>query len=201
MRSVDESEIGSAKVLPPEVPTGTAGGRTFFRTGFRRCAAESGRVKVIRDRPKSVDVDELLAQPLFAHLATASDEGPRESPVWFLWEGGAIWIIGSRRADSFPARLKRDPACAIGIVDFDRKRGIIHHVGMRGQATIEPFDPQRARRLLARYLGDRSDTWDRRFRETLSDPDNILVRFVPETVVARDQSYERGDPDAASPRT
>jgi hypothetical protein len=30
MRSVDESEIGSAKVLPPEVPTGTAGGRTFF---------------------------------------------------------------------------------------------------------------------------------------------------------------------------
>jgi hypothetical protein len=30
MRTVDESEIGSAKVLPPEVPTGTAGGRTFF---------------------------------------------------------------------------------------------------------------------------------------------------------------------------
>jgi hypothetical protein len=30
MRSVDESEIGSAKVLPPEVPTGTVGGRTFF---------------------------------------------------------------------------------------------------------------------------------------------------------------------------
>jgi hypothetical protein len=36
MRSVDESVIGSAKVLPPKVPMGTLGGRTFFRSGFRR---------------------------------------------------------------------------------------------------------------------------------------------------------------------
>ncbi|MGH3142819.1 MAG: hypothetical protein ACRDO9_06790, partial [Gaiellales bacterium] len=31
---MDESEIGSAKVLPPEVPTGTAGGRTFLWSRF-----------------------------------------------------------------------------------------------------------------------------------------------------------------------
>jgi hypothetical protein len=37
MRSVDESEIGSAKVLPPEVPTGTAGGRTFLWSDLHRC--------------------------------------------------------------------------------------------------------------------------------------------------------------------
>jgi nitroimidazol reductase NimA-like FMN-containing flavoprotein (pyridoxamine 5'-phosphate oxidase superfamily) len=156
---------------------------------------------VIRDRPRSVDVDELLARPLFAHLATASADGPRESPVWFLWEDDAIWIIGSRRTDTFPARLERDPRCAIGIVDFDREEGLVHHVGMRGRATIEEFDRERARRLLSRYLGGKAETWDRRFRDTLGDPDNLFVRFVPETMVARDQSYGGGTPSGASPRT
>jgi Pyridoxamine 5'-phosphate oxidase len=160
-------------------------------------------VRVIRDRPRSIDVDEVLARPLFAHLATASDAGPRNSPVWFLWEDDAIWIIGSRRTDSFPARLERDPRCALGIVDFDREEGLVHHFGMRGLATIEAFDPGRARRLLARYLGADSD-WDARFVDTLSDSDNLFVRFVPDSVVARDVSYDRSGgaaPEHVPPRT
>jgi nitroimidazol reductase NimA-like FMN-containing flavoprotein (pyridoxamine 5'-phosphate oxidase superfamily) len=147
-------------------------------------------VEVIRDRSEGVDLDDLLARPLFAHLATASEDGPRDSPVWFLWESQAIWIIGSRRTDTFPTRVERDPRCAVGIVHFDRERGLVHHVGMRGRAKIEPFDPQRAERLLSRYLTGSSDTWDPRFRDTLADPDNLFVRFDPETVVTRDVSYE-----------
>jgi hypothetical protein len=158
-------------------------------------------MKVIRDRPKSVDLEEMLGRPLFAHLATASEDGPRESPVWFLWEKDAMWIIGSRRTDTFPARLERDPRCALGVVDFDRERGVVHHVGMRGRATIEAFDPRLARRLLSRYLGDSTDAWDERFRRTLADSDNLLVRFVPETVVARDQSYARGGNGGAGPQS
>src|SRR5687768_257035 len=116
MRSVDESGIGSAKVLPPEVPSGTIGGRTFLWSGSCRAHLRAGSarltaVRVIHDRPTSVDVDDLLARPLFAHLATASEDGPRESPVWFLWESGAIWIIGSRRTDTFPSRLESDSRC------------------------------------------------------------------------------------------
>jgi hypothetical protein len=125
---------------------------------------------------------------------TAGESGPCESPVWFLWEDEAVWIIGSRRANSFPRRVEREPRCALGIVDFDRRRGLVHHVGMRGRATVERFDPARAKRLLARYLGDRSENWEPRFRETLDDPANVLIRFVPETVVARDQSYVAGKP-------
>jgi Pyridoxamine 5'-phosphate oxidase len=148
-------------------------------------------MKLIHDRPGTVDLEEFLSRPLFAHLATASEEGPRESPVWFLWEDAAVWIIGSRRDDSFPGRIEREPSCAIGVIDFDRQCGLVHHVGMRGRASVEPFEPERARRLLQRYLGQRRDAWDRRFRDTLEDPDNVLIRFSPETVVARDQSYER----------
>jgi len=146
-------------------------------------------MKLIRDRPRSVELDEFLARPLLAHLATASDYGPRESPVWFLWEDGAIWILGSRRTDSFPSRLERDPRCAIGIVDFDRTTGLVQHVGFRGRATVEKLDTKREKRLLARYLGPDEEGWDARFRESLGDPDTVFVRFEPETSVARDVSY------------
>jgi hypothetical protein len=146
-------------------------------------------VKIIRDRPRTVDLDEFLARPLFAHLATSGTTGPCESPVWFLWEDEIVWIIGSRRHNSFPGRIEQEPRCAVGVVDFDRRRGLVHHVGMRGRATVAPFDPERAARLLARYLGPNKDTWDARFRDTLGDGNNVLIRFVAETVVARDASY------------
>jgi hypothetical protein len=135
-------------------------------------------MKLIHDRPGTVDLEEFLSRPLFAHLATASEEGPRESPVWFLWEDGAVWIIGSRRDDSFPGRIDREPSCAIGVIDFDRQCGLVHHVGMRGRASVEPFEPERARRLLQRYLGQRRDAWDRRFRDTLEDPDNTGINHI-----------------------
>jgi Pyridoxamine 5'-phosphate oxidase len=149
-------------------------------------------VEIIRDRAGSVDLEEFLARPLFAHLATASEDGPRDTPVWFLWESDVVWIIASRVTDSFPARIEADARCAIGIVDFDRRSGLVQHVGMRGHATVEPFDAERARRLLTRYLGPDDREWDARFRATMRDPaaeQAVLVRFVPETLVARDVSF------------
>jgi catechol 2,3-dioxygenase-like lactoylglutathione lyase family enzyme len=150
---------------------------------------------LIHDRPRSVELDEFLARPLFAHLATAVDGEPRESPVWFLWEDGAIWIIGSRTTDTFPDRIEQEPRCAIGIVDFDRPTGVVQHIGFRGHATVEAFGAQRARRLLKRYLGNDEGAWDKRFLGTLADRDNdrnVLVRFAPHSAVSRDVSYGPG---------
>lgn len=140
---------------------------------------------------------DLLSRPLFAHLATASREGPRESPVWFLWEEGALWVIGNYRTDTFPKRVEREPRCAVGIVDFDPATGLVQHVGLRGRARLSPHDPARMERLLGRYMGAR-DAWDARFVEILDDEDYIFVRFEPETAVVRDQSYEprKGGPPA-----
>jgi hypothetical protein len=147
---------------------------------------------LLHDRPGTVEIDEFLARPLFAHLATALDGAPRDSPVWFLWEDEAIWIIASRATDTFPDRIAQEPRCAIGIVDFDPACGLVQHVGFRGRATVEPFDAERAGRLLKRYLGDHEDAWDERFRSTIADhadDGNVLVRFSPHTAVSRDVSY------------
>ena len=146
-------------------------------------------MRVIRDGSRGTfDLEEFLSRPLFAHLATASEHGPRESPVWFSWEGGAIWIIGDS-GDTFPMRVQRDPRCAIGIVDFDPATGLVQHAGFRGRAKVGPFDRNRARRLFSRYLGEGETGWDDVFLEALDDPDLVFVRFEPETVVVRDQSY------------
>lgn len=114
-------------------------------------------MKIIRQTGSHFDLGEeearrlladLLARPLFAHLATASDEGPRESPVWFLWEEGALWVIGNYRTDTFPRRVEREPRCAVGVVDFDPATGLVRHAGFRGRAGLTPHDPGRMERLL-----------------------------------------------------
>ncbi|HEX8173526.1 MAG TPA: pyridoxamine 5'-phosphate oxidase family protein [Pyrinomonadaceae bacterium] len=160
-------------------------------------------MKIIRDTGSHFDLGddaalrlmtEILARPLFAHLATYSDAGPRESPVWFLWEQEALWIIGNYRTDSFPKRIELEPRCAVGIVDYDGSTGLVQHVGFRGRAVLEPHDADRMKRLLSRYMGE-IERWDERFVEILDDTDYIFIRFDPETVVVRDQSYKVGNGD------
>ncbi|WP_255152539.1 pyridoxamine 5'-phosphate oxidase family protein [Halorarius halobius] len=138
-----------------------------------------------------VDIGVFLARPLFAHLATRSPEGPRESPVWYLWEDGSLWIDGDRDANSFTSRVARDERVAVGIVDSEPRRGLIQHVGMRGTAEVVPFDRDRATRLYERYLGSDVESWDPRFQSYIRNPaeSSVFVRVDPETVVARDQSY------------
>jgi hypothetical protein len=133
------------------------------------------------------DLDEFLSRPLYAHLAHASEEGPRESPVWFHWDGAALWIIGGT---SFPANLKRDPRCALGIVDWDLRTGKSQHVGMRGTAEVLPFDAAMARTIFRRYFGPDERDWDPRFDDVFTGELGLeMVRFTPQTVVIRDQSY------------
>jgi nitroimidazol reductase NimA-like FMN-containing flavoprotein (pyridoxamine 5'-phosphate oxidase superfamily) len=154
--------------------------------------SETGSRFDLEGEPAQELIEKILARPLFAHLATASKRGPRESPVWFLWEGGALWIIGNYKTDSFPSRIEREPRCAFGIFDFDISAGVVRHVGFRGRAHLEPHDSDRMRRLLSRYMGE-PELWDSRFIEILDETDYIFVRFEPETVVARDQSYQMNE--------
>ena len=146
-------------------------------------------MKLIQDRAKTVDLAAFLSKPLFAHLATTCGEGPRESPVWFHWDGAALWIVGDAETDTFPKRVAADGRCAIGIVDFDNLTGKVEHVGMRGHATVEPFTANLARELFRRYLGSDQRLWDERFVHALKSSSSLLIKFVPVTTVARDVSY------------
>jgi pyridoxamine 5'-phosphate oxidase-like protein len=143
------------------------------------------------------DLGEFLSRPLFAHLAHNSEQGPRESPVWFHWDGSRMWIIGG---STFPSNLKRDPRCALGIVDWDWATGLCQHVGFRGTATVLPFDVAVAKVIFRRYFGPDEGGWDPRFADVLAGESGLeLVCFTPETVVVRDQSYRVGVPRPFGP--
>jgi len=76
--------------------------------------SETGSRFDLEGEPARELIEKILARPLFADLATASERGPRESPVWFLWEGGALRIIGNYKIDSFPSRIEREPEAIRG---------------------------------------------------------------------------------------
>jgi nitroimidazol reductase NimA-like FMN-containing flavoprotein (pyridoxamine 5'-phosphate oxidase superfamily) len=136
------------------------------------------------------ELDAFLDRPLFAFLATVDDGDPRVSPLWFLWEDGSVWIVGDRRK-TYPGRIERTAETALAVVDFDPATGRVQHVGMRGRAAVEPHDPARSERLLAKYLGPEPDEWDEPFFGDPYEWDDrmVTIRFDPKTVVARDQSY------------
>lgn len=144
------------------------------------------------DNTMTTDLGAFLDRRLMAHLSTVSPEGyPRHAPVWFLWEDEVVWIIADRSQRSFPDRIEDQPNCALGIVDFEPTTGRLHHVGMRGTASIEALDPDRAERLMGRYFRAEKDAWNTdRFGDPQEWDDSLVfIRFEPETVVMRDQSY------------
>lgn len=148
-------------------------------------------MQIVGTRSENIDLDEFLARPLFAHLATSCEDGPRDAPLWFLWEEVALWFIVVVSENTFQERVRLDPRCAVGIVDFELQTGMVQHVSFRGRAKVEPWDVERAKRLLSKYLGEDIAKWDqKRFVEGLDDPEGwLFVRFQPETAMVRDQSY------------
>ncbi|WP_245799113.1 pyridoxamine 5'-phosphate oxidase family protein [Virgibacillus siamensis] len=103
-----------------------------------------------------------------------------------FWKDECLWIIGTPEG-TFPLRVDKHPICAIGIVDFDHTTGKVLHAGFRGKATVEPFNYDLAKLLLTKYLGLNEMNWDSRFK--YQDPQNVFIRFKPDTIVVRDQSY------------
>jgi hypothetical protein len=54
------------------------------------------------------DLDEFLSRPLYAHVAHDSGHGTRDSPVWFHWDGQALWIIGGTTFPDLQTTVVRD---------------------------------------------------------------------------------------------
>jgi len=129
------------------------------------------------------DPAEILHLPLMANLATvAADGSPRNAPVWFQWEDGALWMLGSE-GNASVGRIAADPRVAVEIVHYDNAGGVLRHLGFRGRAGIVSMNPDLFRRLLTRYLGPR-EAWNDWFIDEIArieDPSGRLIRLVPET--------------------
>lgn len=150
---------------------------------------------------QAFDANDVLLKPLMANLATVDADGaPRNAPVWFLWEDGAMWMLGDEGASSV-ARLSRDPRCAVEVVDFDGLRGVLLHCGLRGTASIQPNDPALFRRLLHKYLGPEAG-WNGWFIENIARIESAtgrMIKLVPDSIFTNNVSYFRTGPSLAWP--
>jgi hypothetical protein len=134
-------------------------------------------------------VDAFLRRPLTARLAT---NGPTVRPVWFLWEDGTFWVLTGPWTRLF-ARVRDDPDIALVVDECDLATGRVRQVIARGSARLVPFDVERGRRKLVRYLGADESRWDARFVHYLYDDPGergtTWLCLTPSSLTATDLSY------------
>lgn len=139
------------------------------------------------DLPEGFDLEQFLSEPLIARVAT---NGPTIRPVWYLWEEEAFWWLTGRWSN-LPEIIEHDALIALVIDTWDPNTGEILQLTASGNAGLHPFDADRARRKLVRYLGTDVSRWDqgRFIKGTFEDPSAAFVRLKPDRVTVKDRSY------------
>lgn len=79
--------------------------------------------------------DAFLAQERTARVATVSVDGrPHVSPLWFAWDGSAMWFNSIVRSQRW-ADLQRNPQCAV-VVDAGNGYGELRGVEFSGRVEF-----------------------------------------------------------------
>ena len=135
---------------------------------------------------RDFNVDRYLARPLTARLATAR---PAVRPVWYLWEDGRFWVL-TGPWNRIPAEVEADPRVALVVDTCDLVTGECLQVIARGHGELLPYDRERGRRKLERYLGPDPSSWDDRFRHYLfEETDARWLSITPMSLISRDLSF------------
>lgn len=140
------------------------------------------------------DINIVLGKPLMAYLSSLKEYIPCSSPLWFLYDDSKLWLFGTEK-DSFIQRLDKNPNCAVSVVDFDLKSGILRHVGLRGSATVIEVDQKKLDNFLYKYLGSNKANWNEWFVKNIVIPLNRMAVINPSSVVAKDVSFFKNKMD------
>ena len=137
-------------------------------------------------------LDEFLARPMIARLATSLDDSPRILPMWFRWDGSSLWMETSPTFRNYEV-LMRNPRAAVAIDESLgglRLRAVI----MRGVVEIieGPGDVVRdgVRRIYERYL--RPDEMRDVAEEMMTGARHVLLRVTPATMTTWDTTSSDG---------
>jgi PPOX class probable F420-dependent enzyme len=130
------------------------------------------------------EVDAFLTQAHLCRLATNSADGtPHISPLWFGWDGSALWFYSVVRTQRW-TDVQRDPRAAV-VVDDGHEFGELRGVELRGTlevvgaAPVSDDQPETAvaERLFAdKYMGG----------TMLHDGRHAWLRLTPAKLVSWD---------------
>jgi hypothetical protein len=80
------------------------------------------------------EVDELLGRSRTCRVATVGPAGPHVSPLWFVWDGQALWLSSLARSKRW-TDLRRDPRMAV-VVDDGTEFGELRGVELHGRVEV-----------------------------------------------------------------
>ena len=80
------------------------------------------------------EVDAFLAEQRTCRVATVGADGPHATPLWFAWQGGALWLTSLARSRRW-ADLQRDPRVAV-VVDAGERYGELRGVELLGRVEV-----------------------------------------------------------------
>ena len=80
------------------------------------------------------ELDAFLAEQRTCRMATVGPGGPHVSPVWFVWDGGVLWVYSLIRSQRW-TDLERDPRVAV-LVDAGETYDQLRGVELRGSVEI-----------------------------------------------------------------
>ena len=90
-----------------------------------------------RGRVIAMSADELtsfLGEQRTCRFATTGPDGPHVAPVWFVWDGQALWVYSLTRSQRW-ANVARDPRVAV-VVDDGHHYHELRGVEVEGEAVM-----------------------------------------------------------------
>jgi len=134
------------------------------------------------------ELTSFLGEQRTCRFATAGPGGPHVAPVWFVWDGQALWVYSLTRSQRW-ANLARDPRVAV-VVDDGHHYHELRGVEIEGEAAAvgpvprtgdqDPPDPGLAepeRLMAAKYFGG---------AEMIHDGRHAWLRVTPLKIVSWD---------------
>jgi hypothetical protein len=80
------------------------------------------------------ELDAFLAQQRSCRLATLGAGGPHVSPVWFVWDGTALWVYSLTRSQRW-TDIARDPRVA-AVIDAGEEYAELRGAEIEGDADV-----------------------------------------------------------------
>lgn len=145
-------------------------------------------VPILGSRPLTPnEMSEFLAEPRNCILGTTNKDGSaRLTPVGFLWDGVAFYIIADKQRYWVKENLRRDPRMSLVVDQGDEYRAVV------AKGTTEIRDQaigEMTKQILIKYFGAEAGAAYFDELEELQNPNRVLVVLTPMTM----RSWARDD--------
>jgi len=130
------------------------------------------------------EVDAFLAEQRTCRVATVGSTGPHATPLWFVWQDGALWLTSLSRSQRW-IDLQNDPRIAV-VVDAGEDYGELRGVELRGRVEVVGEVP-RTGEPVSELDGPEQAFADKYSGGTIvRDGRHAWLRLVPEKVTSWD---------------